>query len=475
MAGKVQAKRNVARLKAAAAAIAEMLKELGDEGGGTTTTTEAARDLVEALLRQSDSVDGRREVIRAAIKEKLRDPMIPDQYVYVWLRDLFVDTVVYDRDGTLFQIAYTIDKTTDPASVILGDPVEVEICYVPKAAPVQESAFDEAFIPLVEKAVRRDGTIPIKIINPGWGSSGYYPKDVLERDGPKVFTKGLKMYWNHPTPEEERQRPERDLNDLAAILESNARWDNNGADGPGLYADAKVYEAYQQPVNDLAADIGVSIRAAGTAKQGEAEGRRGTIIESIVGARSVDFVTDPGRGGKILQLFEAARGGTAPKPTTPTKEDIGMLLSEAEQKRIQDENAALKEAALKDQTELARLREADILREARTFVSATLPVSLPQLTRDRLIESLGKAPVLKDGQLDKEAFKATISEAVKAEVEYLAKVTGSGAIRGMGETLQEGADAAGVTKPEDAQASLKESFALLGLSESAAEIAAKGR
>jgi hypothetical protein len=30
----------------------------------------------------------------------------------------------------------------------------------------------EQFIPLVERAVRRDGTIAIKMIQPGWGSSG---------------------------------------------------------------------------------------------------------------------------------------------------------------------------------------------------------------------------------------------------------------------------------------------------------------
>ncbi|MGE4535418.1 hypothetical protein, partial [Halomonas sp.] len=74
-------------------------------------------------------------------------------------------------------------------------------------------------VPLVEKAVRRDGTVPIKIIQPGWGSSGHYSKAVLQRDGPKVFTKGLHMYIDHPTPTEEAERPERSVNGLGGVLD----------------------------------------------------------------------------------------------------------------------------------------------------------------------------------------------------------------------------------------------------------------
>src|SRR5690606_21715705 len=97
------------------------------------------------------------------------------------------------------------------------------------------------------------------------------------------------------------------------------------------------------------------------------------------------------------------------------------------------------------QTELARLREATILREAREFVAASLPADLPQLTRTRLVESLAKNPPTKDGALDQEAFATQITEAVKAEVDYLASITGSGHIRGMGQRLQEGG---GELKPE---------------------------
>lgn len=163
------------------------------------------------------------------------------------------------------------------------------------------------FVQLSEQALRRDGTAALRLIGPGWGTSGYYPAEVLERDGPTVFRAGTKMYWDHPTLSEEAERPEGSLRDLAAVLVEDARWDENGPEGPGLYADARIFEGYQQPVEEMAPHIGVSIRANGRARSGEAEGREGPIITALTNARSVDFVTDPGAGGRIVQLFEAAR------------------------------------------------------------------------------------------------------------------------------------------------------------------------
>lgn len=117
--------------------------------------------------------------------------------------------------------------------------------------------------------------------------------------------------------------------------------------------------------------------------------------------------------------------------------------------------------------ENARLREGEILRAAEACVAENLPAELPELTKARLLESLPKKPIVKDGALDKDAFKEAIDAAVMREVEYLAGITESGKIRGMGagKADSEGAD----------RQSLKESFMRAGLSEEQAEIAAAGR
>lgn len=317
------------------------------------------------------------------------------------------------------------------------------------------------FTPLIERAVRRDGTIPIKLISPGWGSSGYYAPDVLERDGPKIFTPGLKMFWNHPTATEEAERPEGDLNALAAELASPARWEANGHRGPGLYADAKVFENYRKPIDELAQHIGVSIRGLGLAKQGEAEGKTGPIIQEMRVARSVDFVTEPGAGGEIISIFEAARKApveTKPREVEMADEKLATQLQESE-KRL---------SAL--ETENARLREAIILHEAETFVARQLAdVSLPDVTKTRIAAQLKVNPPTKEGALDRDALAARIDEAAQSEAAYLASV-GAGQVSGLG------AHPSPLTEASDAVTErMKAGFAALGLRGREIEQAVTGR
>ena len=102
-------------------------------------------------------------------------------------------------------------------------------------------------------------------------------------------------------------------------------------------------------------------------------------------------------------------------------------------------------------------------------MSKTLPATLPELTRARLLESLRTRPVLKDGAIDEPEFKKVIEAAATAEIEYLAKITGSGQIRGMGASTVTEADAASAT------AKLEESFRSLGMGEAEIKIAVAGR
>ena len=343
---------------------------------------------------------------------------------------------------------------------------------LPAAVPgaISEAAdLDGAFVPLVERAVRRDGTIPLRLIQPGWGSSGYYSAEVLRRDGPKVFTPKVKMYWNHPTAVEEAERPEGDLNALAAELVTAARWEESGLAGPGLYADAKVFGAYQEAVNELAPHIGVSIRASGRAVTGEAEGRKGAIIQEIAGARSVDFVTQPGAGGRIIEMFEAARS-TFRQTEIPTEGETAV--SEELQTQLQEANGRLAQV---EQTN-ARLQEALVIRDAQEMVGRELiKHTLPAMTQERLVAQLsgGQLPLTEARQLDRPAFAQRITEAVQAEVTYLATVAGYGAgrIEGVG-----GAAAGGQQVDEAAlNKRMQESFARMGLNEKEALHAAGGR
>jgi len=164
---------------------------------------------------------------------------------------------------------------------------------------------------LVTEAVQAAGTATaqssgvflIDLITPGWGSSGYYGADILEQAATdKVFHAGMHMYINHQTPQERMDRPSGDLRDLAAVLLEDAVWT-----GDSLQAKARVFSAWREPLAEMKDSIGTSIRAAADVEYGEAEGRAGKIIGRIVHAESVDFVTKPGRGGRIVDVLESER------------------------------------------------------------------------------------------------------------------------------------------------------------------------
>lgn len=143
-----------------------------------------------------------------------------------------------------------------------------------------------------------------KIIESGWGSSGYYPADMLRTYGPVVFKKGTKVFMNHPSVSEAHDRPERDVNNLIGRLSSDAVF--NEADG-SLRSTIEFYSHVAPVIREMWEDVGLSIHAYGEAKVGEAEGREGPIIERLVAdpLTSVDVVTVAGAGGKFLSLLES--------------------------------------------------------------------------------------------------------------------------------------------------------------------------
>lgn len=332
------------------------------------------------------------------------------------------------------------------AAAMMADPTwAMEVQKV--AASLSPSEVDGDFVALTERAIMDDGTALLRVITPGWGSSGYYAPELLERDGPTVFTAGTKMFWNHQTDAEEAARPEGDLRDLAGELIEDASWNADGPEGPGLYAKAKVFSHFRDTVEELAPHIGVSIRAMGKASSGTVEGREGTVIDALTHGMSVDFVTEPGAGGKVLSLFEAA--GRNPKEGELTMEEAKEL------KEAQD-------AALEARTELAKRDAADILRDAMS------EAKLPEAATKKLTEALpAKITLGEDGKLDTEAFTVIVTEAIAAEVAYLTEVTGAGSIQNLGGTKEDDA-----TKVEG---DLVSAFEDIGLGESAAKIAAQGR
>jgi len=183
---------------------------------------------------------------------------------------------------------------------------------------------------LVEASGSKSGRLNVQIITPGWGSSGYYTADVLEQAAAdKVYPAGTRMFLDHPTLNEDAERPGRSVKDLAAVLLEDAVWD-----GGALVAPVRTFGPYRDAVAEMAEFIGVSIRATAEVSEGEAEGRRGLIVERLVEGKSVDFVTAAGRGGRILEVLESARDEVSKRAVTrgvaeATANETRELLSQA--------------------------------------------------------------------------------------------------------------------------------------------------
>lgn len=498
-----------------------------------------ADNLTEAisLLAQDDSYDARYMAVSSAVRTWARAHALTiaaDIYGYAgWAHvvDMYNDVVIFKWNNMLWRAAYTI---SDENVATLDDPERVRLYYAPanaNTAPTADSDSDSEMegwreveeparlfqnytesddepvteaddvdetdateattaheemlvesdcIPLAESAVKSDGSSEICVITAGWGSTGYYSADMLKRDCAEAFPKGTHMHWDHPTIDEMNIRPEGSLDSLAGVLTEDAHWDDNGWNGPGVYAKVKVFEKRKEVLDEIYPYIGTSIKAPGVVRQGEAEGRKGRIVESLVPRKTnaVDFVTIAGRGGCVRELVESARSHvTGPATYKSNKNDSGDVEMDREQiealvnEAIEKATGDYKQQIVQLEATVARQNDALRTRDAREIATAEVAkfTSLGERARERVVKVAiaGEPPLTEANTLDVEAIKTRVAEAAKDEIEYLKAETGhTGRVRDMGSssTQQES------LTDEQVAESLKSAAMALGLSENEAKL-----
>ena len=334
------------------------------------------------------------------------------------------------------------------------------------------------YIPLTEAKIGSKGKAVVTVIKPGFNSSKdrYYPAEMLARDYP-VF-EGVKMYSDHPTEKDEKERPERSIRDWVATLQ-NVR---PGTDGT-IVGEAVIVEPWMQEKlstlrdNSMLKDMGISINAIGSASKAEIEGVKTNFIERIVRARSVDFVTEAGAGGGV-QLYESDNADldvdlismdtlkerrpdlikaieSAVKTEINTEVKKKMAL-EDDVKTLTETNQTLTKELDEVKGKLAEADKAKAKADAQAIIKeAIAKAELPDAAKERLSEQF------------KEADKADgVTEAIKTESDYIAKLAESGKVKNLGGSKLD---------TEADKKALKESFKRLGLTDKGADIAVAGR
>jgi hypothetical protein len=158
-------------------------------------------DIVQISEVAGVSVSELQDAVRVALREKH-----PRVDAYVWIAELYDDHVVYevnprnrlgDETGRTryYSAPYTME-TLPVVKAAVGEAVEVvrKITFVPVNNNVAgesqaEAELSSELTDLIESAAGASKR-EVKIISPGWGSSGYYSPEVLKRDGPAAFAAG---------------------------------------------------------------------------------------------------------------------------------------------------------------------------------------------------------------------------------------------------------------------------------------------
>ncbi len=301
-----------------------------------------------------------------------------------------------------------------------------------------------SYIPLTEAKLDQ-GRATVVVIKAGFNTSEdrYYPPEVLQRDY-GIF-EGAKMYADHPTPAEEQERPERSIRDWVATL-SSVTCDENGT----ITGVAEVIEGWlQQKLASLAekgmlSEMGISIDAVGSASKGSIEGRETLVIERLVTARSVDFVTQPGAGG-IVTFYEADRQHDVDLVELAALKDKRPDLVEAIEAEIRRE-LRIEEGTRMDYEQEIKTRDEQIttLTTERDGLKDKMAeaekVALIAETKATIDKAVGEAdlPEPSKARLVAQFADATtadgLKEAIKAEISYVAEIKESGKVKGLGPT-----------------------------------------
>lgn len=353
--------------------------------------------------------------------------MSSDWDPWPYVKALFPDRVIVERDGKTWSYPYTYDQGTN--AVTLGDPTEVVETY--QAVGMREALAGGIFI----EAGSKPGRYKIRAIRAGLsGNNNFYPDAVLREavplfDGARVFVKA---------DEEHLAGKGKDFRNLIGGLSKPAFVEGKtGADSGEIQATftllnpngpeaVKIREAWDSGLTNL---FGFSIDAKGLAKSETRNGRTQRTATKFTEVNSVDLIVEPGAGGRVIGLLEAkkdvimdrlkiialleAKGLLKGKNVDQlTDTQLETMLTEAVGQAPAEQSAGITQEQLNTALRLAEARS-----YARTTIDAT---NLPAKAKDKLKAQFTLQATFTEADVDK---------AIADERAYVASFAESGHVR----------------------------------------------
>jgi hypothetical protein len=394
--------------------------------------TEAAK-----ILHMDNSMSAFHQKMQDHVRvlHRVMNPESDSYYDYPYVRDMFGDQesgqVIYTHKGQHFMADYksksgaielSKHRKAKQSYVADGDATTSPLHRSSESAALTtESGTVEETTVISEAAIKGSGpTFRMKLIAPGKGSMGYYTVESLKQAAAdKIFHKGLQNFFDHPTEDETERSGTGSTLKLASVLESDAVYEEDGVDGPGLYADVKAFADTKPFLVERWKNIGNSIRAAVVRSKEKLEGV--PIVNRFAKALSVDYVSMPGAGGKLVTLYESFKADSQHQAAKPDKENKPMAFEVNEQEYRQLTEAVKLIPGLK--VTVDRLTEENGKLKAGQLVAVQIQESnLPPRAQKRVMSFFsGPAFIVptKDGALDVAALQESVKKQIEEEEAYL--------------------------------------------------------
>jgi hypothetical protein len=424
--------------------------------------------IVEAGVAKSASFEAIRDQVAAALENQVRvENQDPD--CYCWIQNMYSDRVVYSMDGSFYQRTYSISGD----AVTFGDATEVEQTWTPigeshRELVAESHQFSEAYD-------TKTGSLTVTVIKPGFNKakSRFYPAEMLKRDS-HIF-EGAKMFADHQTDSEQKSRPEGSVNNWVANIKKVWSESDGTVKAQAVVIDP-VFKTKLETLNEnkMLSEMGISIRAIGEGYKAKVEGTETQYVESLIAARSVDFVTFAGAGGQVDAMESANNENDvdlmSEADLRKRRPDLISVI-ESTNKELKTNMKTLEQQLQEATTALAAEKTRADAAEAKIQESEKAARKATTASEIKKMISESKLPEPAQKKLEKQFAEAEkidgVKEAIDAEVEYLKAVAPEAKVTNNGnkDNVQESDTA----KPKPNSV---ESFKRLGFSEAEAKIAA---